>query len=128
VFLAALPTHKEVLQAIHTTRRDDLTNQYTSGLNPPPIFIIDNNDVNLINQEETYDPLSQAQKIMMLPNGLYEFSDIPNITCVCSHKFIDHLDAASLCLSKGQICLCEQFRETWNQTTVTKSRDMEAKF
>ena len=59
--------------------------RYKSG----PTKIIDN-------EEETYDPLSRAQKIVLLRNGLFEFSNIPNTTCVCSHKFIDHLDGIGL--------------------------------
>ena len=71
-------------------------------------------------EEEGYDPLSQAQKVMLLPNGLFEFSNIPNTTCVCSHKFIDHLDGTGLCLA--EICLCEEFVDRMIRSVTSKAK------
>ena len=42
-------------------------------------------------EEQVYDPLSYAQKILMLKNGMFEFDDIPNAKCLCGHSISEHL-------------------------------------
>src|SRR5215469_16976320 len=64
--------------------------------------------------EETYDPLSYAQKIIMLKNGAFEFDDIPNTKCLCGHSFSEHLidldGTTGCCLyAKGEVCICDKF-------------------
>ena len=63
--------------------------------------------------EETYDPLSYAQKIIMLKNGAFEFDDIPNTKCLCGHSVSEHLidldGIADCCLyAKGEVCICDK--------------------
>jgi len=41
-------------------------------------------------EEEAYDPLSQAQKHIMLKNGTFEFDDISNTKCCCGHSVSEH--------------------------------------
>jgi len=41
-------------------------------------------------EEEAYDPLSQAQKHIMLKNGTFEFDDISNTKCCCGYSVSEH--------------------------------------
>lgn len=62
--------------------------------------------------EEVYDPLSQAQKHIMLKNGIFEFEfdNFKQSSCYCcSHPISEHLDCVDCCLSKE--CLCDKFLE-----------------
>jgi hypothetical protein len=76
----------------------------------------------MIVEEQVYDPeLSQAQKVLMLKNGLFEFDDIPNARCCCGHNQSEHLDCIDCCLfAKDEICMCERFLE--NGATIPKGK------
>ena len=65
---------------------------------------------------DEYDPLTQAQKIVMLKNGTFEFDDILNSKCLCGHSESEHLidlaGIADCCLfAKGNLCICDKFVE-----------------
>jgi hypothetical protein len=62
--------------------------------------------------EELCDPLAVANKHMMVRNGLFEFDDVKQGICCCSHSIMDHLDCDSYCLAKTkEICICERYLE-----------------
>ena len=70
----------------------------------------------MVVEEQVYDPLSEAQKIVMLKNGSFEFEDIPNAKCLCGHSISEHLinldGIADCCLyAKGNVCICERFQD-----------------
>jgi hypothetical protein len=61
-------------------------------------------------EEEVYDPLSQAQKHVMLRNGRLESEGVKQGTCCCGHSVNDHLDCVDCCLTKTkESCICERF-------------------
>ncbi len=64
-------------------------------------------------EEQVYDPLSQAQKHIMLKNGSFEFDDVSNIECCCGHSVSEHLDCVDCCLflKRKELCLCDRFLE-----------------
>jgi hypothetical protein len=60
-----------------------------------------------VSEEEVYDPLSQAQKHIMLRNGRFEFDNVKQGTCCCGHS-----DCVDCCLAKTkEICICDGFKE-----------------
>jgi len=72
--------------------------------------------------EDEYDPeLLQAQKIIMLKNGLFEFDNIPYSLCVCGHLASDHLDLVDCCLFG--LCLCDKFLEEGSKVTAPKNQN-----
>jgi len=77
----------------------------------------------MVIEEQAYDPLSHAQKHVMLKNGVFEFDDIPNGKCLCGHSISEHLDYIDCCLFvKGkEICICDRFLDKGHKITIPKS-------
>ncbi|MGC2572220.1 MAG: hypothetical protein WA364_11970 [Candidatus Nitrosopolaris sp.] len=65
--------------------------------------------------EGCQDPLSQANKHVLLKNGTFEFDDIPNAKCLCGHSISEHLidldSIADCCLytKDKDLCICDKF-------------------
>jgi hypothetical protein len=72
--------------------------------------------------EEVYDALSQAQKHIMLKNGMFEFDTFKPGTCCCGHSVSDHLDRVDCCLCK-ELCDCERYLDENSRVTVPQKLD-----
>jgi len=67
-----------------------------------------------MSEEQILNPLSLANKHMMLKKGTFEFDDIINTKCLCGHSWSEHLinlaGIADCCLfAKGDVCICDRF-------------------
>jgi hypothetical protein len=51
--------------------------------------------------------LSQVQKIIMLKNGTFSFSNQISNTCCCRHSTTEHIEGNDCCLVPS--CLCDRF-------------------
>jgi hypothetical protein len=71
--------------------------------------------------EEVYDALSQAQKHIMLKNGMFEFDTFKPGTCCCNHSVAEHLDFSDLCLSR-ELCLCDRFLDKEAKITISPQK------
>ena len=77
--------------------------------------------------EEVYDDaLSQAQKHIMLKNGMFEFDTFKPGTCCCNHSVAEHLDFSDLCLSR-ELCLCDRFLDKESKITPQKQQKVSKK-
>ena len=76
--------------------------------------------------EEVYDALSQAQKHIMLKNGMFEFDTFKPGTCYCNHSVAEHLDFSDLCLSR-ELCLCDRFLDKESKITPQKQQKVPKK-
>lgn len=77
----------------------------------------------MVKEEEAYDPLSQAQKYIMLRNGKFEFDIVKQGTCCCGHSIMEHLDCIDCCIAKSkEICICEQFHDKESKLIVTSKK------
>jgi hypothetical protein len=64
-------------------------------------------ELNNKQSDQVFNPdLINAQKVVLLPNGLFE-DIIPDVRCTCTHTSNNHLDGNGLCLvASPEICLC----------------------
>jgi hypothetical protein len=76
--------------------------------------------------EEVYDALSQAQKHIMLKNGMFEFDTFKPGTCCCNHSVAEHLDSSDLCLSR-ELCQCDRFLDKEAKITPQKQQKVPKK-
>lgn len=67
-----------------------------------------------------YDPLSQANKHIMLKNGLMEFDSIEHGTCCCGHQKSDHLWPTLDCCLIKELCICDRFLDKDSKTPVAE--------
>jgi DNA topoisomerase IB len=74
-------------------------------------------------EEVVYDPLSQAQKHVMLRNGTFEFDSVKQGTCCCGHSINDHLRCVDCCLAKTkEICICEKYLEEGSKVIISQTK------
>jgi len=59
----------------------------------------------------------------LLRNGRFEFDNVKQGTCCCSHSVNDHLDCVDCCLAKTkEICICEKYIEKGSKMTMPQKQ------